>query len=495
MRAGSEPASRVRRAWPAVVVSVGGMITALDLMIVNVALPQVAADYGAGLTELQWVVNAYTLALAALLLTAGALSDRLGGWSVFVTGVVIFVAASVGCAGVSDIGSLIMFRAVQGVGGALIVATSVALIARTYSGSARVTAIGVYVTLGTAAANLGPLVGGLLVDSTGWRGIFLINVPIGLLVLLGVVALPAPPPLDPAPRRPLDPAGATLAVAALFGVNYALLTGAAQGWTRPDVLGALVLAVLAAAAFVGSARRKGDAAMVDLRLLALPSFSGALALGLLTRVVTFGMLPFLVLWLQGVAGLTATQTGLALLTMSGPVLLTALLAGPLQRRFPVRTLIATASALGVLGALLLLRISPSGDWTDAVPAFVAIGLGSGLGFPPLLGIAVGAVPPDRAGMASGMTTTFLPVGTAAGVGLFGALTTLVIAGAGLPPTARDATVAGRIDAVDPSLADAARAAFVDGVHAVAVVMALLSAVCVVLAVVLLRNPGRAGSST
>lgn len=495
MRAESVLMGRLRHAWPAVVISAGGMITALDLMIVNVALPQLAADYGAGLNAIQWVVNAYTIALAALLVTAGAISDRLGGWPVFVTGVLTFIAASVGCAVAPEIGWLIVSRAVQGVGGALIVATSVVLIARTYSGSARVTAIGGYVMLGTAAANLGPLVGGLLVDSTGWRGIFLVNVPIGLLVLLGVVALPASPPLDPTTRRPLDVAGATLAVAALFGMNYALLTGAAQGWTGPDVLGALVLAVLAAAAFVVTSRRKGDAAMVDLRLLALPLFSGAIALGLLTRVVTFGMLPFLVLWLQGVVGLTTVQTGLALLTMSGPVLATALLAGPLQRHFPARTLIAAASGLGVLGALLLLRISSAGDWTDAVPAFVAIGLGSGLGLPPLLGIAVGAVPPDRAGMASGMINTFLAVGTATGVGLFGALITLVVGDAGLPPTARDATVAGRIDTVDPSLGGAARTAFVDGVHAVALVMAVLSAVCVVLAVTRLRDPEQQERST
>jgi EmrB/QacA subfamily drug resistance transporter len=466
-------------------------MTALDLKAVNVALPRISADLDAGLTALQWVVSAYTLAFASLILTAGALSDRVGGWPVFTTGVVTFTAASAGCGLAPGPWSLVALRAVQGLGAAMILATSIALLARAYTGPARAGAIAAYVTAGTAAANLGPLVGGVLVDTVGWRAIFLVNLPVGILVLLAVPRLRAGThPAAPPGGRAVDLGGAALAALALFAFNYAVLTGSARGWGRPDVSAATAAAVLALTAFLVVQWRRGDRAMFDLRLFAVPSFAGAIALSFLTRAVSFGALPFLVIWLEGVLGFSGTGTGVRLLAMSAPILVLAPLSARIQRHLPARALIALGNATAAAGALLLLRIGTDTPWTVAAPGFVLIGIGVGLLFPPLMGVAVGVVPPQRAGMASGMANTFFPVGTAVGVAVFGALSTAAVEAAGLTGPARDAAVAGRLELLSPPLAEVARGALVDGLHLIAAAMAALCALSVVLALTTIRDRDR-----
>lgn len=484
------PLSTLRRGWTATLISIGGALTALDLKIVNVALPQIGAEFGAGLASLEWTVNAYTLAFASLLLTAGATADRLGGWPIFSAGIVTFTVASAACGMAPGTGSLIAFRAVQGIGASLILATSFALLARAYSGPGRVTAITAYVTVSTAAANLGPLVGGALVDTLGWRGIFLINLPIGILLLLALLGVRSEPAVPAPTGRQLDLTGAVLAALGLFSLNYALLTGATEGWQRLDVLVTVAVAVLAIGGFLAVQRHKGDAAMFDLRLFAISSFRGAIALSFLARVVSFGMLPFFVFWLQGMLGYSALGTGLRLLTMSLPVLLAASLSGWLQRHLTARTLIAAGSAAAAVGALLLLRIGPETPWTVAVPGFVLIGLGSGIVFPPLIGIAVGVVAPQRAGMASGMTNTFFPVGIAVGVAGFGVVLTAAVDAGNLAGPVRDAVVAGQFERVPPAVVAAANQAFTDGLHLIAIGMAVLSAVSALIALITIRDADR-----
>ncbi|OZM83218.1 MFS transporter [Pseudonocardia sp. MH-G8] len=446
------PAGLIQRHGPVVAVCVGGALTALDLTIVNVALPQLGDDLGSGLSGLQWVVNAYTLAFASLILTAGALSDRLGDRPVFGSGVALFTFASAGCGVAPSAEALIAARAVQGIGAAAILATSISLLARSYEGPRRAATIGAWVMVGTLAANLGPLVGGVLVDGLGWRGIFLVNVPIGLALLLTLRVL-VPGAAEPgrtdgaAPgrdRRP-DIGGVALAVTGLFALNFAVLSGSERGWRDPAVLGAAGVAVLGLAGFVLLQRARGERAMFDLRLFRIPSFSAAILLSLLTRMASFGALPFFVLWMQGSLGLSATATGLCLLALSLPVLVLASLSGPLQRVLSARILIASGNLAAAAGALaLLVGIGPDSGWAAALPGFALIGAGAGLAFPSLMGIAVGVVTPDRAGMASGMANTFFPLGTAVGVAVFGVVSTAA-------PDAEDAVVAG-LDAISASMA-------------------------------------------
>lgn len=481
-----------RRYRTTAVVCAGGALTALDLKVVNVALPQIGLELGSGLAGLQWVVNGYTLAFASLVLTMGALSDRLGGWRIFGAGVTIFTLASVGCGLAPGIGALVAFRMVQGIGAAMILATSIALLARAYTGPARAGAIGAYVTVGTATANLAPLLGGVLVDGFGWRSIFLINLPLGALVLaaLPAVARGHSDPGTPGPVRSLDLGGAALATLTFFAFNVAVLTGSAQGWTRPEVpIGAAASAV-GLVAFVVLQLRRGDRALVDLRLFRIRSFTGAILLSLQTRIVSFGALPFFVLWMEGMLGASATATGFQLLTMSGPVLLMAVLAGRIQRVLPARVMIAVGNLCGVAAGLLLLRIGPDSPWWVAAPGFALIGLGAGLVFPPLMGIAVGVVPPERAGMASGMANTFFPLGTALGVAVFGAASTAAIDRAGLPGPVRDSVVAGRFAAVPPELLESARESLVSGLHVISASIAVLCALGALAAITLVRDGDR-----
>lgn len=488
--------SLVRRHGPVVAVCVGGALTSLDLTIVNVALPQLADDLGTGLSGLQWVVNAYTLAFASLILTAGALSDRLGDRPVFGSGVALFTIASAGCGLAPSAEVLIAARTVQGIGAAAILATSISLLARSYDGPRRAATIGAWVTVGTLAANLGPLVGGVLVDGLGWRGIFLVNVPIGLVLLLALPVLVPGGTGHPAPgrdRRP-DVGGVVLAVAGLFALNFAVLGGSERGWRDPAVLGASVVAVLALVGFVLLQRARGERAMFDLRLFRIPSFSAAIVLSLLTRMASFGALPFFVLWMQGPLGLSATATGLCLLALSLPVLVLASLSGRLQRVLSARVLIASGNLAAAAGALaLLLGIGPDSGWAAALPGFALIGAGAGLVFPSLMGIAVWVVTPDRAGMASGMANTFFPLGTAVGVAIFGVASTAAVGAHDLDGPTRAAALAGDLAGLIPDQATAAREAVTAGLDVIATSMAALCALGMLVALTMVRDSDRISS--
>ncbi|MEV1293157.1 MFS transporter [Pseudonocardia sp. NPDC049635] len=468
-------------------VCTGSALTALDLTIVNVALPRIGADLDTGLSGLQWVVNAYTLAFASLILTAGGLADRLGDRAVFATGVGLFTAGSLGCGLAPDSGWLVGSRMVQGVGAAMILATSMSLLARTLSGSRRAAAITAWVTVGTLAANLGPIVGGVLVETLGWRAIFLVNVPIGLALLAVLLRITAPAPPAGAAARPLDRGGAVLAALTLFALHHAVVTGAATGWGAGPWT-ALGVAVAAGTGFVALQRRRGERALLDLRLFRIPTFSGAIVLSLLSRMASFGALPFFVLWFEGVVGLSPVATGGYLLALSLPVLAVALVSGRLQQLAPARTLIAAGNACALVGSLALLGVdAQAGPWT-VVPGFVLLGLGAGLVFPSLMGLAVGVVDPARAGIASGTANTFFPLGTAVGVAGFGAVLTAAVDGAGLSAANRAAALTGV--PVDPAELAAVAGAVESGLRVVAAGMAVLSAIAVVVALTTVRDTDR-----
>jgi EmrB/QacA subfamily drug resistance transporter len=453
----------------------------LDITIVNVALPDIAADLDAGLNGLQWVANGYPLAFAALLLTAGSLSDRIGRRLIFGVGIAVFTIASAACGLAPGVTSLSVFRVVQGAGGALVMATAMALIADAYPpGRARQTAVGLFAAAGGASLGLGPVLGGFVVDGLGWRWIFWINVPLGIALVAGTVWRLRESGTSRGGR--LDLPGVLLAVAVLFGLNYGLLTGPSQGWTDPAVLTALIGSAVLAAVFVAVEARSSDA-MLDLELFRIPTFTGAILLTFLARVTTFGILPYLILWLQGMLGHSPSGTGIRLLAMTLPILMVAPLAGRLQHRVPASRLMAAGFALIAVGFATMLVIGPDSGWTAAFPGLVLLGVGGALAFPPLIGVAIDVVPAHRAGMASGLSNTFFPLGTATGVAVYGAVFTARI-NADLPAGIGAEVATGRFTGPD---LDAARTAFTGALTWICGAASVAAAVAVVVALTLIRE--------
>lgn len=456
-------------------VGLSAAVMTLDTTVVNVALNAIGTEFDATLSGLQWVVNGYTLAFAALLLSAGSLSDRLGRRGVFVLGMSVFTLASLACALAPSEGVLIASRIVQGAGASLVMGTGLALIAGAFQGEdpkKRQTAIGVFTAMGAAAAALGPLIGGALVDGAGWRFIFVINIPLGILIVVAALLAVRPQPKSPGSR--LDLLGALLAVLMLFALNYGLLTGANDTWSRVDVIASLIAAPVLLVVFLVVEHRLGDRAMLDLSLFRIPTFSGAIVLSFAARLASFGLFPFLILWLTGLLGHTPLQVGLILLVMSAAMLVVAPLSGQLTRIAPVRVLTCVGMVVVGLGLLWgAAAVRADGDWTAILPCLILLGVGSGIVMPHMMGLAVGVVPAERAGMASGVSNAFFPLGTAVGVAVYGAVMTAVIAGRVPDAEAARAVAAGRIGEIAarlPSGADAfvrtAREAFVSGLSEV-----------------------------
>ncbi|MEV0598832.1 MFS transporter [Streptomyces sp. NPDC050315] len=467
------PTCRRTARWTFALVSAGGVVMTLDVTVVNVALSAIVRDLETGLDRVQWTVSAYSLTFGALILTAGALSDRIGRRTVFVAGMALFTLASAGCGLAPDAGTLIAARAAQGLGGAMVFAPTLALIAAAYEGDRRRRAIAAFAAIASAAGALGPVVGGVLVQTLGWRWIFLVNVPIGVLVVVGALAR-MPESAAPEVRRRIDPLGAVLAVGALLALHYPLVTGPEAGWASPEVLASAVVGVLLAVALVISQRRADG--LIDMRLLRIRAFSGAAVLGFLARMSSLGALAFVTLWLQSTHAYSAMEVGLHLLPLTGSLLVAGMFTARLQRVFSPAALVAGGFAMQGLGMLGLAAAGAGGGQVATVTGLVLLGVGGAVIFPPLMGVAVGAVPADRAGMASGLTNACYPLGTATGVAAFGALFSARI-GSELGPSEqqlRSVAETGRFESVTPALRPLAHAAFSGGFTAVCLASA---AVC------------------
>lgn len=487
------PSPRNNPRWTFALVSAGGVMMTLDVTVVNVALSDIARDLEAGLGRVQWTVSAYSLAFGALLLTAGALSDRIGRRTVFMAGMALFTLASAACGLAPDAGTLIGARAAQGLGGAMVFAPTLALIATAYEGARRQAAIAAFAAIASAAGALGPIVGGLFVQLLGWRWIFLVNVPIGILVVAGALARMPESAASPESRRRLDPLGAVLGIGALLALHYPLVTGPEVGWAAPEVLvSAAVGVVLSVALVVG--QRRGDG-LIDMTLLRIRAFSGAAVLGFLARLSSLGVLAFTTLWLQSTHAYSPLEVGVRLLPLTGSLLLVGLFVARLQRVFPPDVLVAggfAAQGLGLAG--LAAAGGGYGGQAATVTGLVLLGAGGAVIFPPLMGVAVSAVPADRAGMASGLTNACYPLGTATGVAAFGALFSARLdGGLGDGPTAaaplREAVETGRFELLDATLQPLARSAFSGAFSAVCLASALVCLVGVLAARTLRTEPG------
>lgn len=490
--------------WTLVVVCLAIFMLLLDITVVNVALPDIQKELGASFEDLQWVVDAYALALAALLLASGSLADLLGRRRVFIAGLILFVAASLLCGLSGSPTMLNVSRGLQGIGGAMMFATSLALIAQEFEPHERGTAFGIWgATTGFAVA-VGPLVGGALTEAFGWEWIFLVNVPIGLLTAAVTVARVPESERDPNAR--IDWAGLLTFSAGLFFLVFALIRGNDEGWTSAPIVSMLAAAVILLAAFVVVESRRAQP-MLDLRLFRKPAFTGAQIVAFSLHASMFSMFLYIVLYMQNVLGYSPLETGVRFLPISLLSFLAAPVAGKLVERLPVRAFLGAGLALVGVGLVLMSGIDPADDWTTLLAGFVLAGVGIGFVNPPLATAAIGVVEPRRSGAASGINSTFRQVGTAVGIAGLGALLQSkvsdkldpLLANSPLPPGAAGriaeavssggASAAAR--AVPPQarelVAEAARRAFIDGLNEILIVAAAVAFAGAVLALLLVRR--------
>jgi EmrB/QacA subfamily drug resistance transporter len=390
----------------------------LDITIVNVALPDIARDLRSSFSDLQWVIDAYALSLAALLLTAGSLADLFGRRLLFAAGLGLFTAASLLCALASSPLFLELARALQGIGAAAMFATSLALLAATFQGRERGTAFGVWGATTGAAVAVGPLVGGVLTESVGWQSIFLINVPIGIGAI-AVTLTRVAESRDP-DAAGVDWAGLVTFSGGLFLLIFALVRGNAEGWGSPLIVSFLIGAVVLLCGFVVVERRQARP-MFDLTLLRKPAFAGASIAAFALSASLFSMFLYMTLYIQNALGYSPLQAGLRFLPTTLLSFFVAPIAGKLSARFPVRIMIGAGLGLVGIGLLLMARVDADSAWTVLLPGFLFAGVGTGLVNPPLASTAVGVVPPQRAGMGSGINSTFRQIGIATGIAGLGAL--------------------------------------------------------------------------
>jgi EmrB/QacA subfamily drug resistance transporter len=476
--------------WTLVAVCAGTFMLLLDVTIVNVALPNIEMKLHAGFGDLQWVVDAYALSLASLLLTAGSLADRFGRRLLFGIGLAIFTVGSLLCGVAQNAEMLILSRAGQGVGGAIMFATSLALLAQSFRGRERGTAFGVWgATTGVATA-LGPILGGAITSGISWRGIFLVNVPIGVAAL-AVTVWRVEESNSPHPHRP-DWAGFGFLTCGLVSLVYGMIRAGELSWSDRGVWICIALAVVFLIAFVIT-ERIVEHPLFDLSLFRTPTFLGGSVAALAMNGSLFAMFLYLTLYLQDLLGFSPLQVGVRLLFLSATTLVAATAAGTLSDRVPARWLIGPGLLLVGVGLLLMSGINAGTSWTHLIPGLVVAGVGTGMVNPPLASTAVGVVEPQRSGMASGINTTFRQVGFAA------RLSRNITTGMGGPHAAAARTVSdvrngnvGQAISTVPvpqraHLAGLIRSAFASGINELLLITAIIALAGGVLSLVLIRS--------
>ena len=408
-----------RKWWTLLTVSVGTFILLLDITVVNTALPSIQKDLSAGFTDVQWVIDAYTLALAATVLTAGSLADRLGRRAVFTVGLAIFSLASLAAGLAPDATFLNVARAVQGIGGAAMFAVSLALVAQEFApGRERATAMGIYgATIGVSVA-VGPLVGGAITSGLGWRWVFFVNVPVGAAAIALTLAQ-VRESRDPNATR-VDWAGLVTFSTALFLLVLALLRGNDEGWGSPLIVSLFAGAGLMLAAFAAIEQRVAEP-MLPLHLFRRGAFTGVQLAAAAVSASLFALFLYLTLYLQNYLGYSPLQAGLRYLPITLVPFLVAPLAVALMGRVHARVLMAVSLALIGGGLLLMSGLTPSDGWTALLPGFIVAGIGVGVLNPVIADVAVSVVSKEKSGMAAGVNDTFRQVSIAVGVAAWGAI--------------------------------------------------------------------------
>ncbi|HEY2536215.1 MAG TPA: MFS transporter [Solirubrobacteraceae bacterium] len=407
-----------RRWWALIAICAATFMLLVDLTIVQVALPRIQRDLHASFTNLQWVIDAYALTMSALILTCGTLADRIGRKRVFLGGVGVFTLASLVCGLSSSATMLIAARAVQGFGGAAMFATSLALVAQEFQGRERGVAIAAWgATVGGAVA-VGPLVGGILTDGLGWQWIFFVNLPIGIATI-AMSSTRMVNVRDPDAER-LDWAGLVTFSGALFLLIFALLRGSDEGWGSTLIVSMLIGAAILLGAFLVVEMRQSRP-MLDLTLFGNRAFCGVSLATFLIGAGMFAMFPYLTLYLQDALGYSPLQGGLRLLPATVLTFVVPLATRRTTSRMAPALPLGAGLGLTALGIALMSGLSASSSWTALLPGLLLTGAGIGLANPAIANIALGVVPPERSGMASGISNTFRVGGLAIGVAALGAL--------------------------------------------------------------------------
>ncbi|WGP12073.1 MFS transporter [Streptomyces sp. SH5] len=411
-------ADRGGTVWVLVITSVAAFMAALDNLVVTTALPSIRESLGGGLEELEWTVNAYTLTFAVLLMLGAALGDRYGRRRLFMAGLAVFTAASAAAALSPGIEELIAFRAVQGVGAAIMMPLTLTLIGHTVPPERRGAALGVFGAVTGVAVAGGPLIGGALTEHISWQWIFWLNVPIGL-VLLPLARLRLTESY--APKAPLDIRGTVLVSAGLFGIVYALVNTASHGWTSPLVLTGLIAGTALLGLFVRHGLR-AENPMLPMRLFRGRAFLGINAASLLMFFGMFGSIFLLSQFLQNGLGHSPTEAGLRMLPWTAMPILVAPLAGHLSDRFGGRPVVVTGLALQAVGlALFALIIEPGVGYPVQLPALIIGGVGMAMYFAPAASLVLSSVRPAEQGIASGANNALREVGGALGVSVLAAV--------------------------------------------------------------------------
>lgn len=407
-----------RKWWTLIAVCFGTFMLLLDITVVNVALPDIQVALHSTFADLQWVVDAYSLTLAAFLLTAGVLGDMYGRRGMFAIGLVLFSLASLACGVATTPLMLNLSRGAQGVGGAIMFATSLALIAQAFAGKERGTAIGVYGAVVGGAVAIGPLVGGAITSGIGWRWIFFLNIPIGVVALV-ITLTKVDNAKIPSARR-IDWLGFITFSASLFMLVFALVQGNEKGWGSTYILSLLIgSAVLMIVFLVGEWKQKDP--MLDLAIFKRPAMVGV-SLGSFTLSASiFAMFLYLTLYMQEILGYGAFQAGLRFLPLTLLAFIVAPIAGKLTVKIQTRFLMSLGLALVAIGCQFMTHVSATSSWLVLLPGFLICGAGIGITNPVLASGSVSVVPPERSGMSTGTASTFRQVGIATGIAGLGAI--------------------------------------------------------------------------
>jgi EmrB/QacA subfamily drug resistance transporter len=484
-----------RKWWTLIAVCVATFMLLLDITVVNTALPSIRKDLNASFTDLQWVVDAYALTLAAFVLTSGSLADRLGRKRVFMIGVAIFTFASLLCGLAGSPTVLNLSRALQGVGGAIMFAVSLALLAQEWRGPERATATAIYgATIGVAVA-LGPLVGGALTTAIGWQSIFFLNIPIGIAALV-VTGLKVAESRDETARG-IDWGGTITFSAANALLVLGLLRGNALGWTSTTILSLLIGALVLSMIFIAIELRV-EQPMLPLGLFRNPAFTGAQVTAFALSGSMFALFLYITLYMQEIEHLSPLQAGLRYLPFTIGTFFVAGGTASLEGKVAPRFLLSAGLAITGIGLVLMSSAQANDSWTVLLPGFIVGGLGVGLVNPVLANVALSTVPERMSGVASGINDTFRQVAIASGTAGLGALflalsrqrieDLLPAVGGSKARGLAEAVSSGTLSRGTPAhVVDAAREGFVHGFSTILLAGSALAFLGAVLALVLVRN--------
>jgi len=418
--------SRRRRLLVLAVCCFSLFIVGLDATIVNIALPSIQRDLNAPVSGLQWTVDAYTLVVASFLMLAGSTGDRIGRRRTFQVGLATFTVGSLLCSLAPGLGWLIAFRAVQAIGGSMLNPVAMSIIANTFTDDReRARAIGIWGAVFGLSMALGPVLGGVLVATVGWRGIFWVNIPVGIAAIV-LTALVVPESRAARPRR-VDPVGQVLVIVMLASLTYAIIEGPRLGWSSPAILGLFAVAALAAAG-LGVYEPRREEPLLDLRFFRSAPFTGAVLIAISAFAALAGFLFLNTLYLQDVRHLSALHAGLYTLPMAAMTALLAPVAGRITGQRGPRLPLVVAAVMTTVGALLMWGVTATTPVAWLLLAYLAFGVGNGMVNPPISNTAVSGMPRAQAGVAAAVASTSRQVGSSLGVALTGSALTSALHG-------------------------------------------------------------------